>query len=205
MTREPDGWALRNDQGYWVGIWNDRGIAEDLKQRGQHNDCVTPLYAHPPHEAVSEEWILAALDFLDRARKVFACRFPRCRDCADHDGECPSSGLPCEWPDTNVIRTALRESGTVSSDGVLVPRDGWIPVSERLPDKQDFRPRDPTDPTTLGKRVKVLAATSKGRVYETMYTELGWANLASRDENVTHWQPLPEPPMLAAHEGRSHE
>jgi hypothetical protein len=29
--------------------------------------------------------------------KVFARRFPRCRDCADENGVCPHSGLPCEF------------------------------------------------------------------------------------------------------------
>lgn len=37
--------ALRNDQGYWVGIWNDRATAEQIKAKGQpsHGERIVEL------------------------------------------------------------------------------------------------------------------------------------------------------------------
>lgn len=37
--------ALRNDQGYWCGIWNDRATAEQIKAKGQpsHSERIVEL------------------------------------------------------------------------------------------------------------------------------------------------------------------
>lgn len=39
------GFAVRNDQGYWIGIWNDKGIAETVAkgQPPSHNCEVVPV------------------------------------------------------------------------------------------------------------------------------------------------------------------
>lgn len=41
----PDAWAVRNNEGFWVGIWNDREIAESIAKRGQpsHGECILPM------------------------------------------------------------------------------------------------------------------------------------------------------------------
>ena len=63
----------------------------------------------------------------------------------------------------------------------------WIPVSEKLPDKSCWLPADASRP--LGRLVEVLARTESGKVMQTRYTALGWANVGS--DNVTHWRPMP--------------
>jgi len=42
---KPDAYALRNDQGYWVGLWSSRETAESAKAKGQpsHNEQVVAL------------------------------------------------------------------------------------------------------------------------------------------------------------------
>lgn len=39
-------YAIRNDQGYWTGIWNTREMAEKILKRGQasHRECIVELY-----------------------------------------------------------------------------------------------------------------------------------------------------------------
>jgi hypothetical protein len=36
------------------------------------------------------------ITLLDKVQQVLTRRFPRCRECADNDGICPDSGLPCD-------------------------------------------------------------------------------------------------------------
>lgn len=67
----------------------------------------------------------------------------------------------------------------------------WIPVAERLPEMSDFRPPSAIENPPVNR--PVLVGTNKGRVFETVYTALGFANLRS-SEKVTHWQPLPDAP-----------
>lgn len=40
-----DAWAVRNNQGYWVGIWNDPSIARMVRSKGQqaHGERVVAL------------------------------------------------------------------------------------------------------------------------------------------------------------------
>jgi hypothetical protein len=42
----PIAFGIINDQGYWVGIWNDRYAAELVLARGQptHGERIVPLY-----------------------------------------------------------------------------------------------------------------------------------------------------------------
>jgi len=41
----PDAYAVRNDQGFWAGIWNDRETAESVKDKGQpaHKEQIVEL------------------------------------------------------------------------------------------------------------------------------------------------------------------
>lgn len=62
----------------------------------------------------------------------------------------------------------------------------WISVDERLPDLSSVYTQRPY------RNFRVLASTNTKRVYETIYTSLGWAN--ENGEKVTHWKPLPPAP-----------
>ena len=53
--------------------------------------------------------------FLMKVRDVLARRFPRCHDCADHDGTCPSSGLPC---DLDAAFAAVAPAGGVTEEEI---------------------------------------------------------------------------------------
>lgn len=65
--------------------------------------------------------------FVDRLRKVFAQRFPRCRDCADDGPECPNSGLPCEWPN---VRALLAQRQDSDKDAMPVEKGVYAWASE---------------------------------------------------------------------------
>lgn len=63
----PTAYAVRNDQGYWIGIWNDSKTAKEIVERGKkkgqaaHNEQVVPLVALPAlraHDAEVETKVL---------------------------------------------------------------------------------------------------------------------------------------------------
>ena len=64
--------------------------------------------------------------------------------------------------------------------------DGWIPVSERLPEHKNGLWSDP-----------VIAMTDTGNIYRLSYCG-GWQRtsefMASGSNKVTHWMPLPAAP-----------
>lgn len=64
-SREPDAYAVRNNEGYWCGIWNDRSIAEQVVAKGQpsHGEVIVELYAAPP-SGEREGMLLRTLDAL---------------------------------------------------------------------------------------------------------------------------------------------
>ncbi len=37
ITATPDAWAVRNNQGHWVGIWNDKELADKVAADGHHS------------------------------------------------------------------------------------------------------------------------------------------------------------------------
>lgn len=43
-------WAVRNNEGYWIGIWNDRETAERVKGEGQpsHGQQVVEVIIKEP-------------------------------------------------------------------------------------------------------------------------------------------------------------
>jgi len=73
------------------------------------------------------------------------------------------------------------------------PAEGrWISVNEGLPELTSFMPEG--SPHVLAAHKRIIVATKEGRVFETIRTSLGFANLNSRTDEVTHWMPLPEAP-----------
>lgn len=71
--------------------------------------------------------------------------------------------------------------------------DGWIDITERMPDKSEHRPNSEGGyKNPIPRRPNILVSTSLGRVFETLYCNFGWANLRG-GEKVLAWQPLPKP------------
>ena len=54
----------------------------------------------------------------------------------------------------------------------------WISVKDRLPEKN----------------TSVLASTDKGIVFQCLYAYDGWDLWDGNEVNITHWQPMPQPP-----------
>jgi hypothetical protein len=75
-----------------------------------------------PHSATIAQAI-AALEpdddeLIDLVRVVLGRRFPRCRECADNDGTCPHSSLPCDvWKKLERIAKSLRSLASLRSLG----------------------------------------------------------------------------------------
>ena len=78
--------------------------------------------------------------------------------------------------DRNLVITARNTADHLISNGVTLQK--WIPVSERLPEKN----------TT------VIAATDYGLVFQALYAYDGWDLWEGNEVNITHWMLLPEPP-----------
>jgi len=68
----------------------------------------------------------------------------------------------------------------------------WRSVADERPPISDCRPADPTKTTKV--RTEVIVATKEGRVFATVFTTLGFANINSRTDEVTHWMPKPDHP-----------
>lgn len=62
------------------------------------------------------------------------------------------------------------------SNGVTVQE--WVSVEDRLPEEN----------TT------VIVATDNGIVFQCLYAYDGWDLWDDNDVNITHWQPMPQPP-----------
>ena len=60
----------------------------------------------------------------------------------------------------------------------------WISVKERLPEKYQ---------SVLAAR-QAYAPNKQHYVCEAWLNDFNWQNSCGTMENVTHWQPLPEPP-----------
>ena len=50
-------YAIRNDQRYWAGIWNDKSIAELILAKGltSHGEAIIPLYGED-NENLRLDW-----------------------------------------------------------------------------------------------------------------------------------------------------
>lgn len=60
----------------------------------------------------------------------------------------------------------------------LEAKSKWIPVSERLPEKN----------------TAVIVATDRGDSFQCLYAYDGWDLWEGHIINITHWMPLPKPP-----------
>lgn len=62
------------------------------------------------------------------------------------------------------------------ANGITVQE--WVSVKDRLPEEN----------TT------VIVATDDGIVFQCLYSYDGWDLWDDNDVNITHWQPMPQPP-----------
>lgn len=69
-------------------------------------------------------------------------------------------------------------SGYLVKNGVTVQE--WVSVEDRLPEEN----------TT------VIVATDNGIVFQCLYSYDGWDLWDDNDVNITHWQPMPQPPKV---------
>lgn len=100
-----------------------RVLIEDEGERARQ------ALSSPPQSAGvnTQDKISDAESFLNRVEDTLARRFPRCRDCADHDGRCPNTGLPCDLRSAfaNVLKLIVPQSagGSVPEGWQLVPKE----------------------------------------------------------------------------------
>lgn len=92
------------------------------------------------------------------------------------------SGLACEYESGSCELTSCRSCNArniadhLISNGITVQE--WISVKDRLPEEN----------TT------VIVATDDGIVFQCLYSYDGWDLWDDNDVNITHWQPMPQPP-----------
>lgn len=92
------------------------------------------------------------------------------------------SGLACEYESGSCELTSCRSCNArniadhLISNGVTVQE--WVSVEDRLPEEN----------TT------VIVATDDGVVFQCLYSYDGWDLWDDNDVNITHWQPMPQPP-----------
>ena len=72
--------------------------------------------------------------------------------------------------------TAEELASHLIANGVTVPE--WISVKDRLPEKN----------------TSVLASTDNGIVFQCLYAYDEWDLWEGNEVNITHWQPMPQPP-----------
>lgn len=72
-------WAVKNDQGYWVGIWNNRSTAELIQQKGIHGEHVVEvcICVPPQAEAAGEQTMVAGRASITCERVREICRLHR--------------------------------------------------------------------------------------------------------------------------------
>ena len=86
----------------------------------------------------------------------------------------PEAEFAPEW-DGHTPDEAIRRIGLLGTD---CPVQRWIPVKDRLPEEN----------TT------VIVATDNGIVFQCLYAYDGWDLWDGNEVNITHWQPMPQPP-----------
>ena len=81
------------------------------------------------------------------------------------------------WYDLWDMRSGAEDiADLLIANGVTVQE--WISVKDRLPEKN----------------TSVLASTDKGIVFQCLYAYDGWDLWEGNEVNITHWQPIPQPP-----------
>lgn len=78
------------------------------------------------------------------------------------------------------------------ADGVTVQK--WIPVTERLPKKNEMVLVYCKDKTIRGLDVRHIGSCDNG--FWFLKTQPGTESFPHPEWEVTHWRPLPEPPKL---------
>ena len=74
----------------------------------------------------------------------------------------------------------------------------WIPVSERLPAASEYRNGDRYKSMDSNELVPLLVCCDDTEIpFRAFYDGKSWGNGWSKLE-VTHWQPLPQPPKKGA-------
>ena len=92
------------------------------------------------------------------------------------------SGLAFEYESGSCELTSCRSCNArniadhLISNGVTVQE--WVSVKDRLPEEN----------TT------VIVATDNGIVFQCLYAYDGWNLWEGNEVNITHWQPMPQPP-----------
>ena len=70
----------------------------------------------------------------------------------------------------NIIAEELMQNGVTVQE--------WSSVKDRLPEKN----------------TSVVTATDNGIVFQCLYAYDGWDLWEGNNVNITHWQPMPQPP-----------
>ena len=98
------------------------------------------------------------------------------------DGICVVDGKPCNLD----LDCTCQINATTLYNAGYRKQSGWISVEERLPSSEDLE---------RSQFHNFLVANEFGEVREAAFTGEYFAKLGSRLSGVTHWMPLPEPPV----------
>lgn len=114
--------------------------------------------------------------------------------------QCESKGAHYHEFWSKHVESAQAALSSTSSAAERVERSRWIAVSERLPEMKEVYRGGP-------KKARVLIFNGhyvdSGSLEETYAKrKLTWKNSFDRCANVTHWQPLPDPPALDRPDGK---
>lgn len=99
---------------YWEtaqAFFTEEGVKRHIELNGhnlkEHRDYVVHCFRNPEMKELFDalrvitsgqpaQGVMVPFDLWKNIRDVLYRRFPRCRDCADENGTCPASGLPCD-------------------------------------------------------------------------------------------------------------
>ena len=183
MEQEPEGWQFLAVNGLWVSV-TENGMRQALKDGCE----VRPLYAAPqlpqPVVAITQHFDTIALD----TAKMVMCDVNRRDEFLGGDIQLLSR-IQCRVDEA--CRAAMLQAGNSQ-----VTPDCWIPVSERMPEDDDFVYIWPRPDFGIELHVAQYGKFDKrdkgwyAQVYEHNY------GIEYHPITVTHWMPLPAAPKL---------